>query len=94
MQNTRGVPSKERPSLAVNAGPETLPASVRWITWLLPSAPVFEGMREVLRENRFDWALFGQAAGVLAVWLAVAGLAFALLFRSARRQGLLLQSGE
>ena len=83
-----------QPFSAVYYPIEVLPPSVRWISWLLPSAPVFEGMREVLRENRFDWALFGQAVGVLAVWLAVAGVAFALLFRSARRQGLLLQSGE
>ena len=47
-----------------------------------------------MRESRFDWGLMGQAAGVLAVWLVMAGVAFALLFRSARRQGLLLQSGE
>jgi ABC-2 type transport system permease protein len=72
----------------------TLPASVRWISYLLPSAPVFEGMRAVLQEQRFDWGLFGQAATVLGIWLVVAGVAFSLLFRSARRRGLLLQSGE
>jgi len=38
--------------------------------------------------------LMGQATAVLAVWLVVAAVAFALLFRSARREGLLLQSGE
>ena len=67
---------------------------MRWIAWLLPSAPVFEGMRAVLVEHRFDWALFGQAVAVLAVWLVVGGIAFTLLFRSARRRGLLLQTGE
>jgi ABC-2 type transport system permease protein len=72
----------------------TLPASVRWISYLLPSAPVFEGMRTVLQENRFDWALLGQATGVLVVWLVVGGLVFAFLFQSARRRGLLLQTGE
>ena len=44
----------------------TLPAAVRWIAWLLPSAPVFEGMRTVLVEHRFDGALFAQAVAVLA----------------------------
>ena len=48
-------------------------------------------MRAVLVENRFDWALLGQA---VAVWLAAGGIAFTLLFRSARRRGLLLRSGE
>ena len=69
-------------------------ASVRWIAYLLPSAPVFEGMRAVLVEHRFDGALFAQAVAVLLVWLVVGGMAFTLLFQSARRRGLLLQSGE
>jgi len=72
----------------------TLPAAVRWIAWLLPSAPVFEGMRAVLIEHRFDGALFAQAVAVLLVWLVLGGVAFTLLFQSARRRGLLLQSGE
>ena len=41
------------------------PPPVRWIAWLLPSAPVFEGMRTVLVEHRFDGALFAQAVAVL-----------------------------
>ena len=83
-----------QPFSAVYYPVDTLPAAVRWIAYLLPSAPVFEGMRAVLVENRFDWALFGQAVAVLAVWLVVGGIAFTLLFRSARRRGLLLQTGE
>ena len=67
---------------------------MRWIAWLLPSAPVFEGMRAVLVEHRFDGALFAQAVAVLLVWLVLGGVAFTLLFQSARRRGLLLQSGE
>lgn len=72
----------------------TLPGAVQWLAWLLPSAPVFEGMRAVLVDNRFDTGLFLYAAGLLAAWLVVAGVAFTLLFQSARRRGLLLQSGE
>lgn len=83
-----------QPFSAVYYPIDTLPVAVRWIAWLLPSAPVFEGMRAVLVEHRFDGALFGQAVGVLAVWLVVGGVAFTLLFQSARRRGLLLQSGE
>jgi ABC-2 type transport system permease protein len=71
-----------------------LPRSVRWISYLLPSAPVFEGMRTVLHEHRFEWALFSQAVGVLTVWFLAAAIAFTLLFHDARRRGLLLQSGE
>jgi len=72
----------------------TLPEPARWVAWLLPSAPVFEGMRAVLVEHRFDTGLFLLALGLLAVWLVVAFAVFVLLFRSARRRGLLLQSGE
>jgi ABC-2 type transport system permease protein len=83
-----------QPFSAVYYPVDVLPASVRWISYLLPSTPVFEGMRTVLHEHRFDWALFGQAVGVLAVWVLAAAIAFTLLFHDARRRGLLLQSGE
>ena len=83
-----------QPFSAVYYPVATLPASVRWIAYLLPSAPVFEGMRAVLVEHRFDVDLFLQAVGLLAVWLVVGGTTFTLLFRSARRRGLLLQGGE
>jgi ABC-2 type transport system permease protein len=72
----------------------TLPEAVRWFAWLLPSAPVFEGMRAVLVEHRFDAELLALALVLLAAWLLAAGLVFALLFRSARARGLLLQMGE
>jgi ABC-2 type transport system permease protein len=83
-----------QPFSAVYYPIDVLPVSVRWIAWLLPSAPVFEGMRAVVVEHRFDSGLFVQAVGVLAVWLLVGGAAFTLLFQSARRRGLLLQTGE
>jgi ABC-2 type transport system permease protein len=72
----------------------TLPQPLQQVGWLLPAVPVFEGMRTVLIENRFDGGLFLTAVGLLACWLVVAGVVFLLLFRSARDRGLLLQSGE
>jgi ABC-2 type transport system permease protein len=72
----------------------TLPAWLQPVAWLLPTAPVFEGMRRVLREGVLDWGLFATALAVLAIWLVGAAFAFLLLFRSARRQGVLLQVGE
>jgi ABC-2 type transport system permease protein len=83
-----------QPFSAVYYPIDTLPPAVRWIAYLLPSAPVFEGMRAVLVEHRFDGTLFVQALALLAVWLVAGAAAFTLLFRSARRRGLLLQSGE
>lgn len=73
---------------------EVLPQPIQPIAWCLPSAAVFEGMRAVLIEGRFDLELFSWALGALAVWLVVGAVAFLALFRAARRRGLLLQVGE
>lgn len=73
---------------------DTLPAPLQAVAWCLPSAPVFEGMRAVLVEGRFDAGLLGLALGLLAAWLLAAGVVFTLLFRDARDRGLLLNTGE
>jgi ABC-2 type transport system permease protein len=73
---------------------EVLPEWVQVIAWCLPSAYVFEGMRAVLFEDAFRVGLFLGALGLNLLWIALAGLAFMLLFRSARDRGLLLQVGE
>ena len=60
---------------------------------VLPSAPVFEGMRAVL----FDGVLRADSCYAVllnVVWMAVAIVVFVILFRSARNRGLLLQVGE
>jgi ABC-2 type transport system permease protein len=71
-----------------------LPEAAQWLAWALPSAAVFEGMRAVIVENRFDAGLLAYALVLLAAWLLAAATVFTLLFRSARRRGLLLQGGE
>jgi ABC-2 type transport system permease protein len=72
----------------------TLPAWLQPLSWCLPSAPIFEGMRAVLFEGilRTDLLLYAVALNV--VWMALAVLVFVILFRSARDRGLLLQIGE
>ncbi len=72
----------------------TLPGFLRPIAWLLPSAWVFEGMRTVLIEHRFDGTLLAGALAANACWLAAAAVVFVWLFRQARDRGLLLQVGE
>jgi ABC-2 type transport system permease protein len=72
----------------------TLPQPVRTLGWLLPSGPVFEGMRAVLTEGRFDVRLFLLSVGLLLVWMGISAVSFLLLFRSARERGLLLQGAE
>jgi ABC-2 type transport system permease protein len=71
-----------------------LPQPARALAWLLPSAPVFEGMRAVMTEHRFDLHLLLAAVGLLLVWMGIAAVSFLLLFRSARERGLLLQGAE
>ncbi|MFO1069657.1 MAG: ABC transporter permease [Geminicoccaceae bacterium] len=71
-----------------------LPKLLQAVAWLLPSAWVFEGMRAVLVEHRFDWGLFAGAVAGNLVWLGIAAAVFVVLFRQARDRGLLLQVGE
>ena len=73
---------------------DTLPLWLRWIAWLLPSAPVFEGMRGVLAGRGFQVGLFLTALGLLALWMALAAGLYMRLFDYARREGLLLRQGE
>jgi ABC-2 type transport system permease protein len=72
----------------------TLPELVRPLCWLLPSAWVFEGMRAVLIEQRFDWPLLAGAVAADLAWLLASGVVFVVLFRQSRDRGLLLQVGE
>lgn len=73
---------------------QTLPSFVQPLAWCLPSAAIFEGMRTVLVQGRFDPQLFLWAIAMLALWLVGGALTFLALFRSARRLGLLMQVGE
>lgn len=71
-----------------------LPGWLQPVSWSLPSAYVFEGMRAVLFDHVFDVGLFAWAVGLNVLYL-VAGTAFFLvMFRQARVHGLLLQQGE
>lgn len=71
-----------------------LPGWVQTISWCLPSAPVFEGMRTVLFEGVLRTDLLLLAAALNLLWMGLAILIFITLFRSARDRGLLLQVGE
>jgi ABC-2 type transport system permease protein len=71
-----------------------LPAAMRPIAWLLPSAHVFEGMRGILLNGEIRWDHLIAAFALNAVWLAGAALLFARQFRQARLRGALLSIGE
>ena len=73
---------------------EVLPGWVQTISWCLPSAPVFEGMRAVLFEGTLRMDLLLHAVLLNLLWMGIAVAVFITLFRSARARGLLLQVGE
>ena len=72
----------------------TLPTWLQPVAWATPAAHVFEGMRTVLLEQRFDQRLFWNAAGLNAIYLGLGMTVFLWMFQIARRRGLLLQIGE
>jgi len=72
----------------------TLPEWLQWIALTLPPTHVFEGLRALVLEQRFDSDAMLTALALNAIYLAVAGTVFALLLRSARVSGALMQTGE
>jgi ABC-2 type transport system permease protein len=71
-----------------------LPAWLQPISLAIPATHVFQGMRAALLQGHTDWLDMLWAAGLNAVWLAVAGLLFASQFRAARIRGALITIGE
>jgi ABC-2 type transport system permease protein len=71
-----------------------LPAMVRPVALALPSAHVFEGMRQALEHGTIAWGHLGWATGLNVVWLVVAGLLFMSQFQAARERGALMTMGE
>lgn len=72
----------------------TLPAWLQPVAWCLPSSHVFEGMRTVMFEHRFDVDRFTAAAELNVLYIVLAAIVFLRAFEVARARGLLLQSGE
>jgi len=73
---------------------DTLPGWLQPVSWALPSAHVFEGMRAVLIEGSFCLDLLVNAVLLNLVYLAAGTATFLYTFQVARRRGLLLQIGE
>jgi ABC-2 type transport system permease protein len=71
-----------------------LPVWLQWISLSLPPTHVFEGLRALVLENRFDGTAMLTAFGLNLAYFAVAAAVFALLLRSARATGGLVQTGE
>ena len=71
-----------------------LPGWLQPIALALPPTHVFEGMRAILLEHRFDAGDLWWAFGLNVVYLAVGYAAFRWFLSSARENGSLLQLGE
>ena len=71
-----------------------LPSWLQPVAWVLPSAHVFEGMREVLLEGTFPWRHFWAAASLDLIYLGIGIAIFRLAIQYARVHGKLLQMGE
>lgn len=73
---------------------ETLPTFLQWVAWSMPMAYVFEGMRGVLFDGVFRTDLFLAACGLNVLYFAIGATVFGFAFKTARREGQLLQVGE
>jgi ABC-2 type transport system permease protein len=71
-----------------------LPEALQMVAWILPSAPVFEGMRASLIDGVVRYDLMAHAFGLVLLYLALGAGLFLFAFHVARRRGLLLQIGE
>jgi ABC-2 type transport system permease protein len=72
----------------------TLPAWLQPVSWALPSAYVFEGMRAVLFDNTFRLDYLAASVGLNLLYLGAATGFFIYMCHVARKRGLFLQQGE
>ena len=71
-----------------------LPHWLQVISYGLPPAYVFEGMRAILAEQTVHWDMLGIAFGLSVVYLVIGFQIFQWFFRLSRRAGTLLGQGE
>lgn len=83
-----------QPVAAVFYPVAVLPPWLQPIALATPAAHVFEGMRALLLEGRFDAGHIIGALVLNIVYLVLGCAGFLGMFRVARRKGLLLQVGE
>jgi ABC-2 type transport system permease protein len=82
------------PICAVYYPVTVLPGWLEPIAMAVPATSVFEGMRIVLFEQRFDMPLFWRAFLLNIVYLAAGAVIFVAALKDARRRGRLFQVGE
>ena len=71
-----------------------LPHWLQVISYALPPAYIFEGMRAILRDHTVQWHQLALAFGLSVLYLVIGFQVFLAFFRSSRRAGSLLGQGE
>ncbi len=80
-----------QPFSAVFYPVSALPLSLQWISWLLPSTYVFEGMRAVLQGGVFKSSLMWGGIGLAIFYTALMILYFYRMFAHVKMRGKLLK---
>jgi ABC-2 type transport system permease protein len=83
------IPSLLSPFAGVFYPLATLPAWMQWIGHLLPPSYVFEGMRTIVAGKPIPWTALAMGLGLSGLYLVLACLAFAAVYRHAIRTGLI-----
>ncbi len=71
-----------------------LPPAIRWLSYALPPKYIFDAMRSILRDQRFDMHLLIASFALDALYIALAASVFLLFLGQARDKGILLSVGE
>ncbi len=88
-----GIPFMIQPFSAVFYPVAVLPSWMQTVAWCLPSTPVFEGMRAVLRDGVCPPHLFWQATLLNAVWFLLTCGFLGRMYQTAREKGYLAKLG-
>jgi ABC-2 type transport system permease protein len=83
------IPSLLSPFAGVFYPLATLPPWMQWIGRLLPPSYVFEGMRTIVAGKPIPWDMLGIGLGLSGLYLILACMAFAAVYRYAIRTGLI-----
>lgn len=89
-----GIALLFQPFSAVFYPVSILPGPLRVMAHYIPSAHVFEGMRQVISDGSFPMEHLIWAAGLNVVYLTVSLLFFWWNFRGVKKKGLLAKVGE
>ena len=88
-----GVPYLLQPLSAIYYPLSVLPSWLQWLSKLLPSTYVFEGMRLVITTKHLPAEYFWIALGLNFVYFLLCGLFFASMFKAAQSSGRLGRLG-